>query len=179
VRARNSPSRVVDNLAPPVPSVPRPPGLGITTVELGRAARTRLDDLAAQARTAFDGRIVGHLAAGSPSKQILQLAIDLQADVILVGTHGRTGVRRMLLGSVAETVARKASCPVIVVRPKDYHAFVPPEIEPACPDCLRVQTESGGARLWCDRHSERHPRVHVHYELPEGFALGSQLIRPE
>jgi hypothetical protein len=71
----------------------------------------------------------------------------------------------MVLGSVAEAVARRASCPVIVVRPKDYHASVPPEIEPACPDCLQTQRETGGERLWCAQHgggNER--RGHIHYE---------------
>jgi hypothetical protein len=72
----------------------------------------------------------------------------------MVGTHERTGVKRLLVGSVAEAVVRKASCPVIVVRPKDYSAHVPPEIEPPCPECLRMQRETAGARLWCERHSQ-------------------------
>jgi hypothetical protein len=158
--------------------VPPPPGLGITTAEIAAEARKLLDGLARDARAQFGGRIVGHLAAGSAWREILQVAIDLQADIVLLGTHGRTGVKRLIVGSVAEAVVRKASCPVIVVRPKDYHAVVPPEIEPACPDCLQVQHETGGARLWCERHSERHPRAHVHYDLPQGFGAGSELIRP-
>jgi hypothetical protein len=85
----------------------------------------------------------------------------------------------MLLGSVAETVVRKASCPVVVVRPKDYHAFLAPEIQLPCPDSLRMQTETRGSRLWCDRHSHHYPRAHVHCELRKGFGGGSQLIHPE
>jgi nucleotide-binding universal stress UspA family protein len=146
---------VVEDLPPPVALVPRPIGLGISTTEIVAAARKHLDEISHETRDEFEGRIIGHLAAGSAWKQILQTAIDVQADVILVGTHGRSGLKRMLLGSVAEAVVRKASCPVIVVRPKDYHAFVPPEIEPACPDCLRAQRDSGGARLWCDAHTKR------------------------
>jgi nucleotide-binding universal stress UspA family protein len=169
--------RVLENLPPRVSVVPAPVGLGVTTAEIAAEARKRLDELSAVARAQFKGRIVGHLAAGSAWREILQVAIDLQADVVLVGTHGRTGVKRLLVGSVAESVVRKASCPVIVVRPKDYRAFVPPEIEPACPDCLRVQQETAGARLWCERHSEHHPRAHVHYDLPEGSGAGSQLTR--
>jgi nucleotide-binding universal stress UspA family protein len=157
---------VVENLPPPVVLVPRPTGLGITTGEIVAAARAKLDALAAEARPAFEGRMIAHLAAGSAWKQILQVAIDVQADVVLVGTHGRTGVKRMILGSVAEAVVRKAACPVIVVRAKDYHALVPPEIEPACPDCLRTQRETKGTQLWCERHMEPHPRGHVMYELP-------------
>jgi nucleotide-binding universal stress UspA family protein len=158
--------QVVEDLPSPMALVPAPPGLGVTTAEIVGAARKHLDEVAADARGQFGGRIVEHLAAGSAWKQILQLAIDLQADVVLVGTHGRTGVKRVVLGSVAEAVVRRASCPVIVVRPKDYHAFVPPEIEPACPDCLQTQRETNGERLWCDQHGGGDVRRgHIHYEV--------------
>ena len=170
---------VIEDLPPPIEVVPRPPGLGVTVWEMETAAARRLGALATEARPSFVGRIVTHLAAGSAWKQILQVAADLQADLIVVSTHGRSGVKRAVLGSVAETVARKASCPVLVVRDKDYHALLPPEIEPPCPDCVRVQSESGGSHLWCDRHSQHHPRAHVYHELPdEGFATGSQILRP-
>jgi nucleotide-binding universal stress UspA family protein len=160
---------VVEDLPPPVVLVPRPVGLGISTTEIVGAARRHLDAISREARDGFAGRIVGHLNAGSAWKQILQTAIDVQADVILVGTHGRAGLKRMLLGSVAEAVVRKASCPVVVVRPKDYHAFVPPEIEPACPDCLRAQRDSGGRRLWCEAHGKS--GVHGdHFEMGGGRA---------
>ena len=156
---------VVEDLTPPLALVPAPMGLGLTTAEIVGAARERLDKVASEARAQFGGRIVEHLAAGSAWKQILQVAIDLQADILLVGTHGRTGVKRMMLGSVAEAVVRRASCPVIVVRPKDYHAFVPAEIEPACPDCLQTQRETNGERLWCDQHGGGDQRRgHIHYE---------------
>jgi nucleotide-binding universal stress UspA family protein len=157
---------VVENLPPPVGFVPRPSGLGITTGEIVAAARSKLDALAAEAQQVFGGRLIAHLAAGSAWKQVLQVAIDVQADVVLVGTHGRTGIKRMILGSVAEAVVRKAACPVIVVRGKDYHALVPPEIEPACPECVRTQRDTGRAQLWCERHKELHPRGHVSYEVP-------------
>lgn len=156
---------VVEDAQPPVSVVPTPVGLGLTTAEIVSAARKRLDTITAEARAQFRGRIVEHLAAGSAWKQILQLAIDLQADVLLVGTHGRTGIKRFVLGSVAEAVVRRASCPVIVVRPKDYHAFVPPEIEPACPECLQTQRETNGVRLWCEQHGGGDARRgHIHYE---------------
>jgi nucleotide-binding universal stress UspA family protein len=158
--------QVVEDVPPPISVVPAPPGLGVTTTEIVGAARKHLDEVASGARGQFTGRIVEHLAAGSAWKQILQVAIDLQADILLVGTHGRTGIKRMVLGSVAEAVVRRASCPVIVVRPKDYHAFVPPEIEPACPDCLQTQRETNGERLWCDQHGGGDVRRgHIHYEV--------------
>jgi hypothetical protein len=95
---------------------------------------------------------------------------------VLVGTHGRKGAARLVMGSVAESVVRKAGCPVLVVREKDYAAV--PEIDPPCPDCLETQRATKGAKLWCARHSEHHPRAHLHYEFAEPFASGSMFVRP-
>lgn len=148
---------VVEDMPPAVELVPRPVGLGITAGEIVASARAKVAELASEARGQFRGLIATHVAAGSAWKQILQAAADVQADVVLVGTHGRTGLKRMMLGSVAEKVARRASCPVIVVREKDYYATIPPEIEPACPACLEAQRESGGARLACAPHAENPP----------------------
>ena len=169
---------VVEDLPPPVVLVPPPAGLGITSTEIVAAAREHIEELAAEARAQFPGRLATHIAAGSAWKQILQVAIDVQADLIVVGTHGRAGVKRLLLGSVAENIVRKASCPVLVAREKDYHAFVPPEIEPACADCLTAQRQSGGASLWCERHAQNAPHAHLYYEVPESFRPGSHLSRP-
>jgi nucleotide-binding universal stress UspA family protein len=52
---------------------------------------------------------------GDPATEILAIAEEQSADLIVLGTHGRTGLRRLLLGSVAEQVMRKASCPVLTV----------------------------------------------------------------
>lgn len=53
----------------------------------------------------------------SPAKAIVDLAEELDADLIVVGTHGRTGLSHLLIGSVAEKVVRHASCAVLAVRP--------------------------------------------------------------
>jgi len=52
---------------------------------------------------------------GDPPDEINSYARRVVADLIVVGTHGRTGIRRALLGSVAEQVVRRARCPVVVV----------------------------------------------------------------
>jgi nucleotide-binding universal stress UspA family protein len=161
-----------------LPLAPAPSPMTVTRDEIVQEGKRKLDALLNEARGQFPGRIHGHLAEGTVSKQVLQTAIDIEADVVLVGTHGRSGVKRLVLGSVAEAVVRGASCPVIVVRPKDYHAFTAPEIEPPCTDCLRVQRETAGARMWCERHSQHHPHGRLHYEMPQGFGAGSQLLRP-
>jgi universal stress protein A len=78
-------------------------------------------------------RVVTHLRVGDPARQIAQLAVDLDADAIVVGTHGRRGIARLVLGSVAERVLRYATCPVLVVCPKRHHVLeaLPPDIHPA------------------------------------------------
>jgi len=55
---------------------------------------------------------------GVPFLEILKTAGEMQADLIVLGTHGRTGLAHVLLGSVAERVVRKSACPVLTVRPK-------------------------------------------------------------
>jgi nucleotide-binding universal stress UspA family protein len=56
---------------------------------------------------------------GPPSTIIVRAAEDLRSELVVVGTTGRTGLRRMLLGSVAEAVVRHARCSVLVVRKMD------------------------------------------------------------
>lgn len=65
-------------------------------------------------------RFVGHARIGEPAATLMQMCVDYDADLLIVGTHGRTGLDRVLDGSVAEAVARRARCPVIVARRKDY-----------------------------------------------------------
>ena len=55
------------------------------------------------------------VAAGDPAYEILTLAKELEADLIVIATHGHGGWRRFLFGSVAENVVRLAVCPVLVV----------------------------------------------------------------
>lgn len=57
---------------------------------------------------------------GSPAREILETARDLPADLIVISTHGRTGLKHVLLGSVAEQVVQRAPCPVFVVREREH-----------------------------------------------------------
>jgi nucleotide-binding universal stress UspA family protein/quercetin dioxygenase-like cupin family protein len=61
-------------------------------------------------------RVEHRVAEGDPAEEILRLSQALRCDLVVMGTHGRTGLRRFLTGSVAEEVLRKAVCPVLVVR---------------------------------------------------------------
>lgn len=56
------------------------------------------------------------LLAGEPATAIVEAAEEENADLIVLGTHGRTGLTRLLMGSVAEAVVRRARCPVLTVK---------------------------------------------------------------
>ena len=68
-----------------------------------------------------------HLLTGSASGEIVRFATEHHADLIVVGTHGRSGPLRLLLGSVAQSVVRHAPCPVLTV--KSSHLSKPAEEE--------------------------------------------------
>jgi nucleotide-binding universal stress UspA family protein len=164
---------VLENFEPPpLTEIPNP-WRGGEALELGRQYLQRVGKMA---ETVFPGRAVGHLATGQPWREIVQFAERLAADLVVVGTHSRKGIRRLALGSVSEQVVRMSKCPVLVARHKSYAASDVPEIEPACADCLKRQAETSGQALWCTRHATHHPVAHVHYEFPQSFALGSELL---
>ena len=64
-----------------------------------------------------------HIRAGGPASEIVDLAREQAADLIVISTHGRTGLSHVLIGSVAEHVVQRAPCPVLVVR-EDERDFV-------------------------------------------------------
>jgi len=67
-------------------------------------------------------RVERQVGEGDSAVEILRAAQDLKADLIVMGTHGRTGLGRLLMGSVAEQVVRKAPCPVLTVRTPSLQA---------------------------------------------------------
>jgi len=84
---------------------------------LQRDAEQRLEQLVAKhPGIKFGKRTV---LPGDAREGILSLASSLGTDLVVMGTHGRRGVKRMVLGSVAEHVVRAASCPVLTVRSHD------------------------------------------------------------
>lgn len=80
-------------------------------------ARSRLDALVATAKKARV-RATGLLLEGVAAEQIVQAARGRRASMIVMGTHGRTGLAKLFLGSVAERVVGNAPCPVMTVRGK-------------------------------------------------------------
>jgi nucleotide-binding universal stress UspA family protein len=108
-------------------------------------------------------RVVTHLRLDAPAWEVAQLAADLEADLVVVGTHGRRGISRLMLGSVAEATVRLAPCPVLVVREKAPPQAIP-AIEPPCPRCVETRAASGGSEYWCEQHREHHGQRHTYHQ---------------
>jgi nucleotide-binding universal stress UspA family protein len=94
--------------------------------ELLESARNQAKNAVESAQKIFMGtnlEVVGSsMPLGDPRNAILDQAKDWQADLIVLGSHGRHGLDRMLMGSVSETVAVHAGCSVEVIRPRDEQA---------------------------------------------------------
>jgi nucleotide-binding universal stress UspA family protein len=91
-------------------------GLAWPTDELEGAAKTSLDAALESAKKRCSGvRVDAVLLAGVPNVQIVEAATDRKADLIVMGTHGRRGLVRAFLGSVAERVVRTSPVPVLTV----------------------------------------------------------------
>jgi nucleotide-binding universal stress UspA family protein len=96
-----------------------------------------MDELRAEAQEQLDGiplpradiRAERRLEEGDAVETTLRVAQEVRADLIAMGTHGRTGILRLLMGSVAEQVLRKATCPVLTVRTPFPETV--PEAQPA------------------------------------------------
>ncbi len=69
----------------------------------------------AEALGALDVRV--ETVVGEPAAEIVAFARDRKVDLLVLGTHGRTGIEHALMGSVAERVVRRARCPVLTVHP--------------------------------------------------------------
>jgi nucleotide-binding universal stress UspA family protein len=146
-------------------------GADAAVTKVKEQAERRVDAMAPGLRKRQIRRVMAHFGRGSAAENIAQLAARLDADLVVVGSHGRRGVARLFLGSVAERVSHLARCPVSIIRPKD-HSTVDrvPEIEPPCPACLEVRRATGNDNAWCARHSERHYLApHTHHYASNGI----------
>jgi nucleotide-binding universal stress UspA family protein len=107
--------------AQPLPTYTFPDGvmpLNPTVLrEMERSVQEELERLAGRAHL-HQVPVRTQAGIGPPSDEIVRYAAEMRADLIVMGTHGRTGLRRALLGSVAEKVVRHAPCPVLTVGPE-------------------------------------------------------------
>lgn len=91
-------------------------GLGKEWYENAQAYAEDILDDATELADEFDKNITTETEFGHPQNIIVEYAMEHDIDQIVIGSHGRTGPARVLLGSVAETVVRRAPVPVLVVR---------------------------------------------------------------
>ena len=97
--------------------------------EAREAARKKLDRALDEVR-AKGVKATGHLAEVPAAPAIADLAAELKADLVVIGTHGRTGLQHVLLGSVAERTLRLAPCAVLTVKPTDHQLDAYPDLRP-------------------------------------------------
>lgn len=91
------------------------PALSFSETE--STAQTKLEQIGHQ-KLKIGTRYELLVITGDPAVEVLQAATRLGIDLIVMATHGRKGLRRLALGSVAERVVREAQCPVLTVKPK-------------------------------------------------------------
>jgi universal stress protein A len=98
--------------------VPIPPGpeVAIQFDKLEGRARARLERLI-ERRLSPKVRYAVHIRTGDPATEIIGMAAESGAGLIVMATHGRKGLRRLVLGSVAERVVREAPCAVLSLKP--------------------------------------------------------------
>ena len=95
------------------------PGYSPETAEIRKEQRKAAEEAVgrnAQALRSAGFQVETRVGEGEPRSGILDIAAEWHADIIVLGSHGRAGLQRLLLGSVAETVARHARCSVMIVR---------------------------------------------------------------
>lgn len=92
--------------------------------DMEKSANDQIREVAAEARRRYPN-VREEVVVGAPFLEIIRIARDRKTDLIVMGTHGRTGLAHMLIGSVAERVVRKAPCPVLTVKHPE-HDFVMP-----------------------------------------------------
>jgi len=90
--------------------------------KLQEFVENRLADFKKRRPDAAVPEVTIHTDTGDPADKICGFAAEKDADIVILGTHNRTGIKRLLIGSVAEKVVRGAGCPVLVVREKKHDA---------------------------------------------------------
>ena len=118
-KATHADLTVLHVLVPITPLVPEQYIAGTTLDKLNADARRWAQEQVAKltARARKGGvRASGLVTTGDPAEQIVRTARSKRAELVVVGTHGRTGLNRFFVGSIAQRVIASAQCPVVTVR---------------------------------------------------------------
>jgi nucleotide-binding universal stress UspA family protein len=104
----------------PIPGYTFPDGSAVASArmlqELADEAARHLAEWGELASKAGAKKVLVETAVGDPAGEIVRLAQERKVDLVVMGTHGRTGIEHALMGSIAERVVRRAKCPVLTVR---------------------------------------------------------------
>jgi nucleotide-binding universal stress UspA family protein len=106
----------------PIPGYTFPDGSVVASPkmmqDLAEQAQRHLEEWRLDAeRLARGERVTAEKGVGEPAAEIVAFAKNEAVDLLVLGTHGRTGLEHALMGSIAERVVRRAHCPVLTVRP--------------------------------------------------------------
>jgi len=93
--------------------------------ELEESAKKQMEDFINSFPELNEVRYSTKMLKGTAFVEIISEAKAYNADIIVIGTHGRTGLEHVLFGSTAEKVVRKAPCPVFTVKPKNFNFRLP------------------------------------------------------
>ena len=116
---------VIVHVLPTVAAYLSPAIAGLPWEQIDRANRSmgqrKLDRMTTAIKAEHpELRVHNVVAKGVIAEEILRVARRLRCGLIVLATHGRTGLKHVLMGSVAENVVRRAPCPVLIVRPRGY-----------------------------------------------------------
>ncbi len=105
---------------PNLPALPTNPTIDITLYQK-KLEEMALITLETIVKDKLKGKVSPELIIGQgrAAEEIVEIATDKRADLIVIGTHGETGFRRLILGSVTEKVVRLSRCPVLTVQTED------------------------------------------------------------
>jgi nucleotide-binding universal stress UspA family protein len=106
----------------PIPGYTFPDGSVVASPkmmqDLAEQAQRHLEEWRVEAeRLVGAPRVAAEKGVGEPATEIVSFAKERAVDLLVLGTHGRTGLEHALMGSIAERVVRRAHCPVLTVRP--------------------------------------------------------------
>jgi nucleotide-binding universal stress UspA family protein len=106
-------------------NIPRVMSIQDLEKELCRQAETQMQEFLKDVRRLDEVKYKKVVIPGNPYLAILEYAKTNNVDLIVIGTHGRSGLEHMLFGSTAEKVIRKAPCPVLTVKPAQREFITP------------------------------------------------------
>ncbi len=99
--------------------------IGPPTEDLVNAAEKQMDRFVRERLAGATFPVTQSVLTGRPFMEIIQYARDQAIDMIVIATHGRTGLKHVLFGSVAEKVVRQAPCPVLSIRHPEHEFIMP------------------------------------------------------